>query len=164
MGWGRFDYATKRATWWLPDTTQAFEEDCPNEEQFQRRWQELSGIVPKVDGASSGGSKSTSARMSHPPTNAKFSPPVAVVSETTEKPPVAGRLPDLPGIKWEWKEKGTVVEAWDCPSGQRNRENSTYLGRLGKKKLQALDLNPPEEVFAFIREWIQSKRTEKGIQ
>lgn len=117
-----------------------------------------------------------SARVTHPPKAAAFkvpvtvvkpptdNPPVADKAESTDNPPVAVRFPEIENVKWEWKEKGTVVEAWDCPGGLRDRNNSTYLGRFGKRKLQELAALGAAELATFTFAWIAEKRAGKGIQ
>lgn len=72
-------------------------------------------------------------------------------------------LPILPALRWEANKKGGF-EAWQAQKPGRPRRESTYLGYLNQKRLQALiEENNPDRFEAAITDWVREKRREKGI-
>lgn len=92
------------------------------------------------------------------------SPPPVDSSPPTDHPPEPGGFPPIPGIQWEWKEQGTVAEAWHAPQGGRNRAGKRYLGRFGKRRVNQLNALPPTDRTAEIQRQVETWRTEKGIE
>lgn len=72
-------------------------------------------------------------------------------------------LPVLHGLRWEPNKKGGF-EAWQAQKPGRPRRESTYLGYLNQKRLEALVAeHNPAHFQAAITEWVDQKRREKGI-
>lgn len=91
-------------------------------------------------------------------------PPPVDPLPPTDAPPEPGGFPKIAGIQWEWKEQGTVVEAWRAPHGGRNRAGKRYLGRFGKRRVAQLNALPPTDRRAEIQREIERWQTEKGIE
>lgn len=69
-------------------------------------------------------------------------------------------LPVLKYLRWESNKKGGV-EAWHAPNGSSKRSDKTYLGHLGKQKLEALQTSPdPDQA---IEAWVAERRKLKGL-
>ncbi|MCI0363418.1 MAG: hypothetical protein L0219_06015 [Phycisphaerales bacterium] len=95
----------------------------------------------------------------NPPETGPDSAPV----EPPTQPPAAVGFPPIAGIQWEFKEQGTVVEAWYAPNGGRNRAGKQYLGRFGKRRIAQLPTDAADR-GAEIRAQIETWKEQKGAK
>jgi hypothetical protein len=84
-------------------------------------------------------------------------------AEKVEEKAAPAWLPQIPKIRWEWKLGGIVLEAWYNPKGLRGRSNSTYLGRIGKKRMKVFDAMEPDAAAALVKDSVTKWQMEKGL-
>ena len=71
-----------------------------------------------------------------------------------------GILPPVPNVRWEPNIRGGY-EAWFVPPGATRRNQSVYLGYLGKRAIQRW--TQQNVLDAETERWVSEKRTEKGV-
>jgi len=76
------------------------------------------------------------------------------------------KLPGFPirrNLDWEYRKKRGIYEAWHVPDGTVRRDQKTYLGMIGKRRLAELDQMPEADRTAAIQAQINAWKTEKGV-
>lgn len=69
-------------------------------------------------------------------------------------------LPAIPNVRWEPNQRGGY-EAWFVPPGTTRRDQSIYLGYLGKRAIQRWAQQ--NVLDAETEHWVAKKRAEKGL-
>jgi hypothetical protein len=98
-------------------------------------------------------------------------PSVKVAPKLTAKPSGVARpktfrrkcpLPSIKNIAWEYHRAGGW-ECWYCPARTKDRAEKVYLGYVGKRLLKSWEGLMGEERRVVVKQWVDQRRQEKGI-
>ena len=69
------------------------------------------------------------------------------------------RLPDLPGLQWEWNRRGGV-ECWHTPTASAHRRDRLYIGYFGLRQIRAAGDDLDQVIATWAGGRLQAKLAE----